>query len=76
MLDTPRPRNKAYDLRIRRLATGADYVTRLFARDAANAMTRATVNARRAFGIRTPEGDHAHTRVVSCVVSPNQVRAS
>jgi hypothetical protein len=68
------PQNLAYDVTIRRLATGADFSIRLFAKDASTAAERATHQARRSFGIRTKETDHAHTRVVLCNVSDNQTR--
>lgn len=70
----------AYDVRVRRLATGADFTMRLFAKDAATAEERAKDRARFASHIGLAKyrdllaSGIAVFRIVSCEVSPDQSR--
>ena len=71
----------AYDVLVRRIATGSDFRIRLFSKDAATACDRAMDRARFAYGIRkmdyhrlTTQEGIAVFRIVSVEVSPNQHR--
>ena len=76
----PIPRNVAYDVTVRRIATGCDYHIRLFAKDADTACNRAKDRARFAERIsldklRELDGKGiAVFRIVSCAVSADQSR--
>jgi hypothetical protein len=71
---------QAYDVVVRRIATGCDYHMHLFAKDAEAATASATNRARFAIHMTrirmaTLEAcGVAVFRVVSCEVSPNQTR--
>jgi hypothetical protein len=71
---------QAYNIIVRRLATGCDYSIRLFARDAEFAEMRAKDRARFACGIRADKMRELNAkgiavfRVVSCELSADQRR--
>ena len=73
-------KTRAYDVTVRRIATGADFTMRLFAVDADRACMRAKECARFAIGMRQSEYNRIESagiavfRVVSCEVSVNQSR--
>jgi hypothetical protein len=73
-------RNSAYDITVRRLATGCDYTMRLFAFDAHEAGNRAMDRARFSDGMRRSKYIELNAkgiavyRVVSCEVSADQAR--
>jgi len=71
---------KAYEVIVRRLATGCDFRVRLFAKDWETATNRAVERARFGFGIRLTTYRDLHAkgiavfRVVSCELSEDQSR--
>jgi hypothetical protein len=71
---------QAFDVIIRRIATGCDFRIRLFAKDWETAAERATDRARFSEGMRKMDyhnlrqQGHAVFRVVSCEVSDDQTR--
>ncbi len=71
---------KAFDVIIRRLATGCDFRIRLFAKDWETAANQATERARFAERIRPSQYRELHGkgiavfRVVSCEISDDQSR--
>ena len=70
----------AYQVRVRRIATGADFVMRLFAKDESTACDRAKDNARFAIGMRRADYQRIEAsgiavfRIVESAVSPDQSR--
>jgi hypothetical protein len=72
--------NQAFDVIVRRLATGCDFRIRLFAKDWETAANRAVDRARFGFGIRVQAYRDLQAkgiavfRVVSCEVSDDQSR--
>lgn len=76
----PRPKTKAYDVTIRRLANGCDFHFRLFAVDRCTAADRAMHRARLACHIPLARYKELHAkgiavfRTVSCQLSADQSR--
>ncbi|MGZ6199171.1 MAG: hypothetical protein ACXWNL_16165 [Vulcanimicrobiaceae bacterium] len=81
-MPTPNNRsgNLAYDVRVRRLCTGGDFILRLFAKDESAACERAKESARFAIGMRRTELQRLEAsgiavfRIVASAVSANQSR--
>lgn len=75
-----RDANQAYDIKVRRLATGSDFSIRLFAASQEDAEKRAKERARSAYGIsiekyrESESKGNAVFRIVESKVSPDQSR--